>query len=78
MDNNRIEALADYAHTAWSGWIHYMFAKCQQQSDGTLVIPAWAVERWSRQAGTSYEALPDEEKESDREEARTMLNRLSP
>lgn len=75
---DRTEALAAYAHEAWSGWMEYLFSKCTPGThdgfeDGSLVIPPWAVERWRRQASTQYSDLPEAEKQSDREEARRML-----
>lgn len=64
------EALAAYAHdVAWSGWMRYMFSKCEWQPDGTMLIPAKLVERWTRQMETPYAALPDAERESDRAQA---------
>jgi hypothetical protein len=72
------EQLAAYAHDAWSGWLRYMFTKCEPQSDGTLVIPAWAVKRWTRQLSTSYNSLPESEKDSDRTEANRMLAIVDP
>ncbi len=70
---NELEELADYAHEAWSGWMKYMFEKSEDNKDGTMTIPQWAVERWQRQADTKYVDLPEEEKESDRDEARKMI-----
>lgn len=73
------EELAEYAHAAWSGWIDYFFSKCtpgldgDDAMDGSLIIQPWAVERWRRQAATPYADLPEEEKESDRQEADRML-----
>ena len=68
-----IEKLAEYAHDAWSGWMRYMFEKCEKieipRFHEFTVIPEWAVERWTRQMNTSYKDLPEEEKKSDREEA---------
>lgn len=69
----RREALADYAHEAWSGWMKYMFSKAEPNDDGTWTMPAWAVERWQRQMSTPYADLPEEEKASDRAEADKML-----
>ncbi len=63
------EELAAYAHEAWSGWMAYLFSKCSATDDGTVVIPKWAVDRWQRQACTSYEDLSETEKASDRDEA---------
>lgn len=68
------EALAAYAHDAWSGWMEYLFGKCSYDAaTDTWTIPAWAVERWTRQMVTVYDALPEAEKESDRAEADKML-----
>lgn len=66
------EQLAAYAHEAWSGWMRYLFSKCDAQWNGR-VIPPWAVERWQRQLATPYAELPEEEKASDRAEADTIL-----
>jgi len=67
------DKLADYAHQAWSGWMEYLFEKSILNQDGTVTIPAWAVKRWKRQAGTLYAELPDNEKKSDKKEADCML-----
>ena len=67
------EALAEYAHNAWAGWMNYLFEKSEKNKDGTVTIPKWAVDRWERQASTMYADLPEEEKKSDRLEANTML-----
>lgn len=69
-----VEALAAYAHEAWSGWMRYLFKKCLEDSTGRAYeIPLWAVRRWQRQMTTAYADLPEDEKESDRVEARKML-----
>jgi len=70
-----VEALAAYAHEAWAGWMNYLFGKCERAdcASSFLVIPEWAVLRWKRQAETKYADLPEQEKESDRKEAREML-----
>ena len=67
------EGLAALAHQMWSGWMQYLFEKCILNEDGTATLPAWAVERWQRQAGTAYDNLPEDEKESDRQEADKMI-----
>jgi hypothetical protein len=68
------EALAEYAHEAWSGWMKYLFTKGTFNEDGTWTMPKWAVERWTRQMGTPYAGLPENEKPSDREEADKMIS----
>ena len=70
-----IECLAREAHTAWSGWMEYLFRKCAECGTESI-IPAWAVERWKRQASTAYDDLPEDEKESDRDEARRYIRAL--
>ena len=67
------EKLADYAHNAWCGWMNYMFSKGTFHDDNTFTLPSWAVERWRRQAATSYDELPESEKNSDRKEADKMI-----
>lgn len=62
----QIEALAEYAHWAWSGWMRHLFAHW----DDTHIA------HWKRQMETSYAELSDLEKESDRREAREMLRVL--
>ena len=70
---NLVEALAEYAHEAWSGWMRYLFSKSVVNEDGSVTIPREFVARWARQMDTPYHKLPENEKESDREEARKML-----
>jgi len=67
------EALAAYAHGAWCRWMRYMWSKCTPNADGSLTIPAWAVDRWERQMSTPYVELPQGERASDRQEADAML-----
>ena len=42
-------------------------------TQGGVIIPQWAVERWMRQMNTEYKNLSEEEKESDRKEADGMI-----
>lgn len=67
------EELAKLAHEQWSGWMKYLFGKCSKISRGRMVIPKWAVERWSFQMITPYEMLTLKEKDSDRAEADKFL-----
>lgn len=49
------EALAAYAHEAWSGWMRYLFSKCEPDLlSAGAVIPRREVERWRRQMATPY------------------------
>lgn len=74
--SGNIEALAEYAHIAWSGWMNYLFMFGTHNDDGTFTIDADKVTRWKRQASTDYADLPEEEKDSDRIEARRILEIL--
>lgn len=67
------EELADLAHRQWARWMEYLFEKSTLNEDGTVTIPKWAVDRWKRQVNTEYKDLPEEEKESDRNEARRVI-----
>lgn len=78
------EELARYAHEAWSGWMKYMFGKAIpykpggiQAEEGALIIPKWAVDRWTYQMNTNYNDLPEKMKESDLSEADQMLSIFS-
>lgn len=77
FNNTKKERLAEYAHDAWSGWMKYLFSKCDSpihHTQGGLIIPQWAVERWKRQMNTSYKDLPEKEKKSDRKEAEKIID----
>ena len=74
------ELLADYAHATWSGWMKYMFEKAIpyqpgkiQAEEGALIIPKWAVERWTGQMNKAYNELPEEMKASDLQEADKII-----
>jgi hypothetical protein len=77
LSDNVREALAQYAHdTAWSGWMRYLFSKCTINEDGSVTMPAWAVERWTRQMNTPYVDLPESERASDREQADMIIAKI--
>ncbi len=63
------EELAILCHSQWSEWVDYMFSKGTRHADGTLTLPKWAVERWTRQMETTYADLSENEKINDRIEA---------
>jgi hypothetical protein len=67
------EQFADLAHKQWSGWMEYLFEKSTKNEDGTVTIPRWAVDRWSRQINTEYKDLSQQEQDSDRTEADKFL-----
>jgi hypothetical protein len=74
IDISLKEKLADYAHVTWSGWMKYLFDRSVECDDGTVVIPKELVDRWKRQLNTDYQDLPEEEKESDRNEAKKIIS----
>jgi hypothetical protein len=69
------EKLAALCHEQWSGWMKYLFSKCEKTTGEVegMIIPEWAVKRWMRQMNTPYLQLSIEEKESDRKEADKFL-----
>lgn len=78
-----LERLAELCHSQWSGWMEYLFSKCEEAEafdvdlEGYILLPAWAVERWQRQMTTPYTDLPEEEKEADRIEAQKIIDLLN-
>lgn len=73
LTDQHLEAFAEYAHVAWSGWMRYLFDKLELNSLSQLVLPREWYDRWRRQMTTNYANLSESEKESDRDEARQML-----
>ncbi len=71
------EQLADVQHAIWAHWMRYQFSVCQRNEDGSIIIPAEKVERWSRQMETPYAGLTDKERESDRHQADKVLSVLA-
>jgi len=70
------EALAEYAHDVWSRIKLSTFEKGSEHSTGGLLIPREVVSKWRKQIDSSYYLLSEDEKESDREEAKKILNIL--
>ena len=69
-----MEQLAAIEHERWSHWQRHLHSQCIRQDDnGALLIPARLVGRWEEQAATPYGDLPEEQKESDREQVRRYL-----
>jgi hypothetical protein len=69
------ERLAAVAHEAWRGWLRYMLPILKP---GLSVVvreskAQRAIARWERQRDTDYADLPENEKESDREQADEIL-----
>lgn len=75
--DSAVETLAAHAHDEiWAGWMSYLFSKGHENDDGSFTIPASWYWRWKYQAQTPYTQLPEDMKESDREEARRILRLL--
>jgi hypothetical protein len=69
-----LETLASVEHERWSHWQRFLHSKCVAVGcEGALLIPGKLVKRWEEQIGTSYSNLPEDEKESDREQVRKYL-----
>lgn len=68
-----LEALAAVEHERWSHWQRYLHSRCRAGDDGSLIIPAELVSRWTGQLSTPYAELSEDEKESDREQVRRYL-----
>ena len=61
------EEFARKQHEIWAHWMKYQFRQCSKNEDGSFVIPAEKVQRWTRQMNTLYDNLSETEKQSDRD-----------
>lgn len=78
MNNIEIlEKLADNEHNRWANWQKYVHSKCMKNKDGSLTIPKEYVEHWNYEINTKYKDLPENIKESDRNEVRQILKLLN-
>lgn len=68
-----LEALAAKEHERWAHWQRYLHSKAEQQSDGSLLLPASLVAQWETQIATPYGNLSDIKKESDRDQVLKYL-----
>ncbi len=69
-----VEKGANLEHQRWANWQSYLFSKCNlKEGINGLIIPIELAERWERQTITPYDKLSEQEKESDRKEARKYL-----
>ncbi len=69
-----VETLAAIEHERWSRWQRYLHSRCSAiGQDGSLLIPGDLVKRWEEQIVTPYIDLPEEQKDSDREQVRAYL-----
>lgn len=72
-----LEELASIEHERWSHWQKYLHSKGTMQADGSLLLPPNLIEQWERLISTPYNALSEEEKESDRDQVRRYLPAIS-
>ena len=71
--NEKREALAEYAHEAWSRWMTHLFSRVTLNDRNQAVLSADDVRKWQRQLNTAYADLTESEKASDRREADRMI-----
>ncbi len=71
-----LEFHAERQHQIWAHWMEHQFGMCQEQPDGSLIIPAEKVARWKRQLATPYDELSETERESDRQVVREHLSEV--
>lgn len=75
-----LEVLAAVQHEIWSHWMKYLFSQCPEFGMGvsiTRYIPADKVIHWKRQMETPYAELSEKEKDSDRDQARKVMDALA-
>lgn len=68
-----LDRLAEIEHERWAHWQRFVHDSCQEQEDGSLVIPAEVVQRWERQIATPYPDLTQAERDSDIEQVKRYL-----
>lgn len=54
-----------------------MFTNCNWENDGSVTIPSFVVQRWSKHMELTYDQLPEQEKDVNKEEADSILDILS-
>lgn len=77
MNDEIREELAAIIHELWAGWMTYLFGRCPQNADGSLVISAAYYQALYRQLTLPYADLREDEKESDRGEADRVIRVLT-
>lgn len=71
------EELAALMHEIRAGWMRYVFRQTVTWEGKTMLIPAWDVERWTRQIAAPYDELSEKEKDSNRRAADKVLMLLA-
>lgn len=68
-----LNRLAAAEHERWAHWQQYVHEQCQPGPDGSLIIPAELVHRWTEQISRPFAELTDAEQDSDRDQVRRYL-----
>jgi len=68
LSHELTEQLSDAEHDSWARWQAYVFSRCVELDDGSMLIPADLVERWRRQIATRYDLLSEADQQKDRDE----------
>jgi len=78
LDPKVVEVVAEQCHQQWARWTEHLLSKTgpSLNTETRWTINAEWIERWRRQINTSYADLSEDEKESDRREARKILRAL--
>ncbi len=68
-----IERLAEKEHASWARWMTYLFSKCEQQADGSMLLPSAMVAHWQQEVEPPYSELSGRYQQSDRDEVAHIL-----
>jgi len=77
IENLMVEVFANFCHNQWANWMEWMLPRVLDNPKHiNSDYPETWTERWRRQMRTPYSELSEDEKESDRKEARKILSIL--
>jgi hypothetical protein len=68
------EKVAAKAHEIWATWMHFQNSLVRLEPRHGSSCDRSCIDRWERQAGMSYDELPEQEKLSDRVIAEEYLS----
>jgi hypothetical protein len=71
-----LEAVSEQCHKQWSGWTEHFLSKTKECCSEHISMDVTWIDRWRKQIATPYADLTEEEKESDRREARKILEAI--